>query len=72
MKIVLDTNCLIPILVPGSFGHDIWQAFRNGRYTLCVSSEILFEYEELLMRMTGDNSKVTTFQRWMSERLQNF
>ena len=54
MKIVLDTNCLIPILVPGSFGHDIWQAFRNGRYTLCVSSEILFEYEELLMRMTGD------------------
>jgi predicted nucleic acid-binding protein len=52
MKIVLDTNCLIPILVPGSFGHDIWQAFRQGRYTLCVSTEILLEYEEILMRMT--------------------
>lgn len=54
MKIVLDTNCLIPILVPGSYGHDIWQAFRQGRYTLCVSTEILFEYEEILMKMTGD------------------
>lgn len=43
MKIVLDTNCLIPILVPGSFGHDIWQAFRAGKYMLCVSNEILFE-----------------------------
>ena len=47
MKIVLDTNCLIPILVPESFGHDIWQAFRQGRYTLCVSPEILLEYEEI-------------------------
>ena len=54
MKIVLDTNCLIPILVPGSFGHVIWQAFRQGRYTLCVSTEILLEYEEILMRMTED------------------
>ena len=54
MKIVLDTNCLIPILVPGSYGYDIWRAFRQGRYTLCVSTEILFEYEEILMQMTGD------------------
>ena len=54
MKIVLDTNCLIPIIVPNSFGNDIWQAFRQGRYTLCVSTEILFEYEEILMRMTKD------------------
>ena len=46
MKIVLDTNCLIPVLIPGSFGHDIWQAFRTGRYTLCVSTDILLEYEE--------------------------
>ena len=60
MKIVLDTNCLIPILVPGSYGHDIWQAFRQGRYTLCVSTEILFEYEEILMKMTGDRG-FTTF-----------
>ncbi len=54
MKIVLDTNCLIPIIVPGSFGYGVWQAFRQRRYTLCVSTEILLEYEEILMRMTGD------------------
>ena len=60
MKIVLDTNCLIPILVPGSYGYDIWQAFRKGQYTLCVSTEILFEYEEILMQITGDR-EFTTF-----------
>ena len=54
MKIVLDTNCLIPVLIPGSFGHDIWQAFRTGRYTLCVSTEILLEYEEIIIHMTGN------------------
>ena len=29
MKLVLDTNCLIPVLIPGSYGYDIWQAFRH-------------------------------------------
>ena len=55
MKIVLDTNCLIPVLVPESYGYDIWKAFRQGRYTLCVSTEILLEYEEILIQMTGDH-----------------
>ena len=59
MRIVLDTNCLIPILVPGSYGADIWQAFRQGKYTLCVSTEILFEYEEILMQITGDREFAT-------------
>jgi len=54
MKIVLDTNCLIPVIIPGSFAHDVWQAFRTGRYTLCVSTEILLEYEEILIYMTGN------------------
>ncbi len=54
MKIVLDTNCLIPIIIPGSYANDIWQAFRAGRYTLCVSTEILCEYEEILLQLTGD------------------
>lgn len=53
MKIVLDTNCLIPVLIPGSFGHDIWQAFRKRCFTLCVSTEILLEYEEILLHITG-------------------
>lgn len=55
MKIVLDTNCLLPIIVPGSFGHDIWRAFRQEKYTLCVSTDILFEYEEILTRISGSS-----------------
>ena len=67
MKIVLDTNCLIPIIIPGSFGHDIWQAFRDGRYVLCVSTEILLEYEEILMHITGDKE----FTRYVIEAIEN-
>lgn len=48
MKIVLDTNCLRPIVVPHSFCWDAWQAFIRGEYTLCVSNEILMEYREVL------------------------
>lgn len=58
MKIVLDTNCLIPILVPGSYGYDIWQAFRQGRYTLCVSTEILSpSYRFNLIKADPDDNK---------------
>lgn len=34
--------------MPGSYNNDIWKAFRAGKYTLCVSNEILFEYHEIL------------------------
>ncbi len=50
MKIVLDTNCLVSIVMPGSYNNDVWQAFRNAKYVLCVSNEILFEYHEILAR----------------------
>lgn len=50
MKIVLDTNCLVNVIMPGSFNNDIWQAFREIKYELCVSNEILFEYHEILTK----------------------
>lgn len=50
MKIVLDTNCLVNVIMPGSYNNDIWQAFRAGKYKLCVSNEILFEYHEILAK----------------------
>lgn len=67
MKIVLDTNCLIPVIFPNSSGHDVWLAFRYGRYTLCVSTEILFEYEEIITRMTGDKE----FASYVVEAISN-
>jgi putative PIN family toxin of toxin-antitoxin system len=53
MKIVLDTNCLVNVIMPGSFNNDIWQTFRAGKYVLCVTNEILSEYEEILTQKVG-------------------
>lgn len=50
MKIVLDTNCLINVIMPNSYNNDIWQAFRQRKYSMCVSNEILFEYHEILSK----------------------
>ncbi len=49
MKIVLDTNCLVNVIMPGSHNNDVWKAFRAGKYVLCVY-EILFEYHEILAK----------------------
>ncbi|MCL2247006.1 MAG: putative toxin-antitoxin system toxin component, PIN family [Lentimicrobiaceae bacterium] len=50
MKIVLDTNCLLPAIFEDSPHYWIWEAFENGGLTLCCSTEILEEYGELLAR----------------------
>ena len=54
MKIVLDTNCLVNVIMPGSYNNDIWQAFRLGKFVLCVTNEILFEYHEILAKRRED------------------
>ena len=46
--VVLNTNCLIQALPSRSEYHRIWTDFLAGRYRLCVSNEILSEYEEIL------------------------
>jgi predicted nucleic acid-binding protein len=51
MKIVLDTNCLLPSIFPRSMYNWVWQSFRNGDFTLCYTSEILSEYGELLLSL---------------------
>lgn len=45
-KIVLDTNCLVMSLSAHNPYAEIWQKFVNGKYVLCVSNDILEEYEE--------------------------
>ena len=46
--VVLDTTALIQALPTKSHYHKIWTDFLDGRYRLCVSNEILTEYEEIL------------------------
>jgi len=50
MRIVLDTNCLLVVLPVNSPYHCLWDAFRKGQFTLCYTSEMLQEYEELMLR----------------------
>ena len=55
MKIVLDTNCLLVVLPQNSQYRCLWDAFRQRKYTLCYSTEMLHEYEELLFRFYSSN-----------------
>ena len=49
-RIVLDTNCLLASLSSKSENFRVWKDFQQGKYTLCVSNEILEEYEEIIAR----------------------
>lgn len=51
--LVVDTNSLIQSLPRRSRYHELWLSFFDGRNTLCVSNEILEEYEEILERKTS-------------------
>ena len=52
-RIVLDTNCLLQAISRRSRFYPIWRDFVQGRYELCVTTEILDEYEEILSRYTS-------------------
>ena len=46
--VVIDTNSLLQIIARKSPYRPIWDAFLAGRFDLCVSNEILEEYQEIL------------------------
>ena len=52
-RIVLDTNCLLAILSKRGNYFPVWQGLHEGKYTLCVSNEILEEYEEIICNKTN-------------------
>lgn len=51
-RIVLDTNCLLQSLPSKSPYHKIWTDILDGHIQLCVNTEILNEYEEILSGKT--------------------
>ena len=51
-RIVLDTNCLLQSLPSNSPYHKIWTSILSGDIQLCVNTEILNEYEEILSNKT--------------------
>lgn len=52
-RVVLDTNCLLASLSSRSENFRVWRALHEGAYTLCVSNEILAEYEEMIALETN-------------------
>jgi len=68
MKIVLDTNCLLPAVFPRSMYHWLWNSFRQGGFTLCISNEIIDEYEELLSKMYPPEMTENTMQLLLTAR----
>ena len=52
-RLVLDTNSLIHSISRRSPYHELWVSFLDGRNNLCVTTEILNEYAEILERKTN-------------------
>ena len=54
-KIVLDTNCLIASLSKSGQYYPVWKGLQTGRYILCVSTDILEEYAEIITQRMSVN-----------------
>ena len=52
-RLVLDTNSLVQCISRQSRYHELWLSFLDGRNQLCVTTEILEEYAEILERLTN-------------------
>lgn len=50
MRIVLDTNILLTCFSSRSATHWIWTALTQGQFTLCITYDILLEYEEIISK----------------------
>jgi putative PIN family toxin of toxin-antitoxin system len=68
MRIVLDTNSLIQCVAYNSVYRRVWQSVLNGQNTLCVTSEILFEYEEILGRYFNPQFAETVINAFMESK----
>lgn len=52
-RVVLDTNCLLASLSSKSENFIAWRSLHEGKYILCVSNEIISEYEEIIALKTN-------------------
>ena len=71
-KIVLDTNCLLASISRRSTAYPAWKGFQEGRYTLCVTNEILAEYEEMIARMASADVATNVIRMIMDSRHVDF
>ncbi|MDX1907743.1 MAG: putative toxin-antitoxin system toxin component, PIN family [Bacteroidia bacterium] len=53
MRVVLDTNVLLVSISDRSPYHWVFLGLLQGEYELCVTTDILFEYAEIIERHMG-------------------
>ena len=53
MKLVLDTNVLLVSISSRSKYHWLFQKLLSGSFVLCLSNEIVTEYEEIISHHMG-------------------
>ena len=53
MIVVIDTNVVLGMLNPAHRNRPIFFAWFDGRLSWAVSTEILFEYEEIVAAHSG-------------------
>jgi uncharacterized protein len=60
MKVVLDTNVLLVAISPRSSDYWLFQALLRGDLTLCVTTDILDEYAEIVeQQMNAEIAEMT-------------
>ena len=72
--IVLDTNCLLQALPSKSPYHKIWTDVLDGKISLCVNTDILEEYEEMIAQKSTPeiaNNVVEAIVNLSTTTLQN-
>ena len=72
--IVLDTNCLLQALPTKSPYHKIWTDVFDGKISLCVNTDILEEYEEMIAQKSTPeiaNNVVEAIVNLSTTTLQN-
>lgn len=52
-RVVLDTNVLLVSISPRSDSYWLYESFLLGKFTLCVTTEVLMEYAEIISRHMG-------------------
>ncbi|TAH01561.1 MAG: PIN domain-containing protein [Sphingobacteriales bacterium] len=53
LRVVLDTNVLVASISRKSPHFWIWESLLNSKFNLCVTTDILNEYAEIIERYFG-------------------
>ena len=53
MKLVIDTNVLLVSISSKSKYHWLFQSLLNGDFIICITHDILTEYEEIISKHMG-------------------